>query len=63
MPRYRLLDQQGNDLGPFRAATPRWAPGDTIPRGEPGTSLVVLNVTPALDGDDVDGYLVVKPAE
>jgi len=24
---------------------------------------VVVNVTVALDGDDVDGYLVVKPAE
>ena len=57
-----LLSEQGDDLGLFQAATPAWAPGDRIPRG-PGRSLIVVNVTEALDGDDVDGYLVVKPSE
>ena len=62
MPRYRLIDEEGEDLGPFQAATPTWAAGDRIPRG-PGDSLIVVHVTEALDGDEVDGYLVVKPAE
>jgi len=62
VPRYRLLSEEGEDLGLLQAVTPTWAPGDRIPRG-PGDSLVVVNVTVALDGDDVDGYLVVKPAE
>jgi hypothetical protein len=62
VPRYRLIDEQGEDLGPFPAATPTWKPGDKIYRGR-GGNLVVLNLTPALDGDDVEGYLTVKPAE
>jgi len=62
VPRYRLLSEEGEDLGLFQAATPTWAPGDRIPRG-PRNSLVVVNVTVALEGDDVGGYLVVKPAE
>ncbi len=62
MPRHRLLSEEGDDLGLFQATTPTWAPGDRIPRG-PGKNLVVVNVTVALDGDDVDGYLVVKHAE
>jgi hypothetical protein len=62
VPRFRLIDEDGEDLGPLRAATPTWAPGDRISRG-PGKSLIVVNVTEALEGDDVDGYLVVKPAE
>jgi hypothetical protein len=62
VPRYRLIDEEGEDLGLFQAATPNGAPGDRIPRG-PGNSLFVVNVTEAFDGDDVDGYLVVKAAE
>jgi hypothetical protein len=62
VPRYRLIDEQGEDLGPFLTAAPTWAAGDKIYRGR-GGNLVVLGLTPALDGDDVDGYLVVKPAD
>jgi hypothetical protein len=29
----------------------------------PGNGLIVVDATEALDGDDLDGYLVVKPAE
>lgn len=61
MPRYRLIDEQGENLGPFHTAAPTWQPGDRIPRGH--DTLVVVNLTLALDGDDVDGYLVVKPTE
>jgi hypothetical protein len=62
VPRYRLIDEQGDDLGPFHTAAPTWRVGDTIYRGR-GGSLVVVNVTPAFDGDDVDGYLVVRAAD
>lgn len=60
MPKYRLLSETGKDLGPFRAGTPTWAPGDRIFRGR--DTLVVVRVTRAEDGDEVDGYLVVKAA-
>jgi len=59
VPRYMLLSEEGEDLGLFKAVASTWAPGDTIPR-RPGNSLVVVNVTEALEGDDVDGYLVVR---
>ena len=62
MPRYRLIDDQGKDFGPFQTAAANWVPGDRIHRG-PGAAFVVLTITQALDGDDVDGYLVVKPAD
>ena len=61
MPRYRLLSQEGDDLGLFQAVAPTWAPGDRIPLGT-GNNLIVVNVTEALDGDVIDGYLVVKSA-
>jgi hypothetical protein len=61
VPRYRLIDDEGHDLGAFHTAAPTWVPGDKIHRG-PDASFVVVNLTPALDGDDVDGYLVVKAA-
>ncbi|HEX4521058.1 MAG TPA: hypothetical protein VH063_15865 [Gaiellaceae bacterium] len=60
MPTFRLLSETGEDLGTFRAATPTWTPGDRIHQGH--SSLVVVAVTVAEDGDDVDGCLVVKPA-
>jgi hypothetical protein len=37
VPRYRLIDEEGEDLGPFQAATPTWAAGDRIPR-DPATA-------------------------
>ena len=33
MPRFRLIDADGNDLGAFAANRDRWAPGDTIQHG------------------------------
>lgn len=54
------MTSEGEDLGPFEAITPTWAPGDRIHRGR--DTLVVVGVTVAEAGDDVNGYLVVKPA-
>ena len=61
MPRFRLLSIEGADLGLFRAAVPNWSEGDRIHRGtEP--DLVVVRLVKAEAIDEVDGYLVVKPA-
>ena len=60
MPRFRLLSTDGENLGLLRAAIAR-AEGDRIPqRGKP--DLIVVRLTRAEPGDDVDGYLVVKPS-
>ena len=61
MPTYRLISVDGEDLGPFRAAVPDWTEGDLIHRGA-DADLVVVRLVPAEDVDDVDGYLVVRPA-
>jgi hypothetical protein len=61
MPRFRLLSQDGEDLGPFVAVASSWSEGDRIFRG-PGKDLVVVRVVDAEDADDFDGYLVVRPA-
>jgi len=62
VPRYRLIDEDGEDLGRLQAITRSWSPGDVIPRTR-GGSLVVVNLTEAFDADDVDGYLVVRRSE
>jgi hypothetical protein len=57
-------DERYPSAGPtaLQTSAPTWAAGDRIPRG-PGKNLIVVAYTPAFDGDDVAGYLVVKPAE
>lgn len=60
VPTHRLLNESGEDLGPFRAGTPTWHPGDRIHRGR--NVLEVVSLTSAEPGNDVDGYLVVRPA-
>ena len=62
MPSYRLIQTSGEDLGSFRAAARDWNPGDRIHRGSRG-DLVVVRLVTAEPGDDVDGYLVVEPAQ
>lgn len=61
MPRFRLINVDGDDLGPFQAAAPNWAAADRIHRGGYHRDLVVVQLVPAEDGDDADGYLVVEP--
>ena len=58
MTTYKLLTETGDDLGSFHAGTPTWAPGDRIYRGH--DTLEVVSLTMAEDGDEVDGYLVVR---
>jgi hypothetical protein len=59
--RYRLVDPDGNDLGPYVTNTTLWKPGDRVYRGSEG-DLIVLRLVDAETSDDIDGYLVVEPA-
>jgi hypothetical protein len=56
--KFRLMREDGADLGPFATSEPDWSPGHRIHRG-PGDAIEVLRVVAAEDGDDVDGCLVV----
>jgi hypothetical protein len=58
VPRYRLLTETGEDLGPLHLSRGTWVPGERIDRG-PTDSLTVVRVVPSEADDDVDGYLVV----
>jgi hypothetical protein len=58
--RYRLIDINGNDLGPFLSSEPDWRPGNTIPRGG-GDVLRVTAVVAPEPGHDFRAYLVVEP--
>ena len=61
VPTYRLISAEGDDLGSLRASAPAWQEGDRIHRGSGGDLLVVRSVD-AEPGDQVNGYLVVRPA-
>ena len=50
MPKYRLLDADGNDLGEVRLGDVPWKPGDEIFLGA-GKRLRVLDVVPVEEGD------------
>jgi hypothetical protein len=60
--RYRLIDVEGNDLGPFVSSERDWKPGDTIPRGS-GDVLRVTAVVAPEPGQVFSAYLVVGPAD
>jgi hypothetical protein len=57
--RFRLLAEDGTDLGQLAAAVRDWLPGHRIQRG-PDDILEVVRLVDAADGDDVHGYLVVR---
>lgn len=59
--RYRLIDQDGNDLGPLATRRNDWQPGETVSRWH-GEELEILNVVDAPVGDTVAGYIVVAAA-
>jgi hypothetical protein len=58
--RYRLIDQSGNDLGPFASRRETWVIGERLSRGN-GGELEVVNFVQADDGDGFHGYVVVTP--
>jgi hypothetical protein len=57
--RYRLIDTEGVDLGPFVSTGPECRPGDRIARGA-GEELVVKAVVEPEEGAPFRAYLVVE---
>jgi hypothetical protein len=59
--RYRLLDEEGNDLGHFASRRQDWKPGERVSRWH-GEVLEVVNVVDELEEAGFNGYIVVQPA-
>jgi hypothetical protein len=59
--RYRLLDEDGNDLGPFVAAVGDWEPGHMLWRSS-GEPWEVVRVVDAEENapDELHGYLIIQ---
>jgi hypothetical protein len=58
--RYRLIDVQGADLGPFVSKRSDWKPGDRIGRSRGEDMLITAVVEPEEDAG-FSAYLVVVP--
>jgi hypothetical protein len=56
--RYRLIDSDGSDLGPFVASHAHWQPGGLIPHAD-GYLRIVAVVEPLTD-EAFQAYLVVE---
>jgi hypothetical protein len=62
MPKYRLFDADGNDMGEMRLGYVTWRPGDDIYLG-PDKTLRVLDVLPVDEPDSpYAGFLKVEEA-
>jgi hypothetical protein len=59
--RFRILDETGNDLGPFASRRNDWTSGERFARWH-GESLEIVSVVEADPGDVVIGYIVVRPS-
>ena len=57
--RFRILDEAGNDLGPFASRRDDWTTGERFARWH-GESLEVVSVVEAEPGDHVNGFIVVR---
>jgi hypothetical protein len=58
--RYRLIDAEGIDLGPFVSKSSDWEPGDRIGRSRGEDMLITAVVEPEEDAGFL-AYLVVMP--
>ena len=58
---FRLIREDGTDLGMFSTSEPNWETGHRIQRGA-DDELEVIRLVDAADGDNVAGYLIVKAA-
>lgn len=56
---YRLVDEDGADLGQLVSTQRAWRPGERLISGRAG-ELEVVSVVPAERGDDVRAYVVVR---
>jgi hypothetical protein len=60
MPKYRLFDPDGNDMGEMRLGDVPWKPGDEIFLG-PDRTLRVLDVLPVDEDESIyAGFLKVE---
>lgn len=57
--RYRLLDEEGNDLGPLASRRCNWQPGERISRWH-GEVLEIVSVVDELEQAEFNGYLIVQ---
>jgi hypothetical protein len=60
--RYRLVDADGNDVGPFVSKRKDWKPGERIGRSR-GEDMRITAVIRPEDDVGFEAYLVVVPAE
>ena len=58
--RYRLIDEDGTDLGPLASPRNDWSAGDRVARRR-NEDLTIVSVVPAEDHDYFHAYLVVRP--
>ena len=59
--RFRLIDSEGIDLGPFVSKRHHWKPGERIGRSKAEDMLITAVVEPE-DDAGFQAYLVVSPA-
>lgn len=59
---FRLLDPDGNDLGPLASRRCDWQPGERVSRWH-GEELEIIRVVDHLDEVGFHGYIVVRPVE
>jgi hypothetical protein len=58
--RYRLIDTDGTDLGPFVSKRQDWKPGDRIDRSKGEDMVITAVIEPEVDAG-FQAYLVVSP--
>ena len=58
--RFRLIDSEGTDLGPFVSKRPAWKPGERI-GGIKGEDILITAVIEPEEGAAFQAYLVVSP--
>jgi hypothetical protein len=58
--RFRLIDSEGTDLGPFVSKRPDWKPGERIGRSK-GEDMLITAVVEPEQGAGFQAYLVVSP--
>jgi hypothetical protein len=60
--RYRLIDANGTDLGPFVSKRQEWKPGERVGRSK-GEDMVITAVIEPEGDAGFRAYLVVSPIE
>jgi hypothetical protein len=59
--RFRLIDAEGTDLGPFVSKRHDWKAGERIGRSKRKDMLIMAVIEPEEEGAGFQAYLVVSP--